>query len=123
MMEYVNALRQTTPTLGLVEPLVVMLAPYAPHFAEECWERLGHSTSVMDAGWPSFDPALATLEVIEFVVLVTGTVRGRLARQRGACAAAVVAAATADPGIRKFLDGQAPKKVVFVPDRLVNLVV
>ncbi|MBI4541449.1 MAG: leucine--tRNA ligase, partial [Gemmatimonadetes bacterium] len=83
MMEYVNALRGTAPALGLVEPLVVMLAPYAPHFAEECWERLGHSTSVMDAGWPSFDPALATLEVIEFVVQVNGKVRGRLALPRG----------------------------------------
>jgi leucyl-tRNA synthetase len=122
MMEYVNALRDGTPTRMLLEPLAVLLAPYAPHFAEECWQRLGHTTSVMDAAWPSFDPALALAEEVEFVVQVGGKVRGRLALPRGAPQETAVAAALADPGVRKFTGGKQPRKIVFVPDRLVNLV-
>jgi leucyl-tRNA synthetase len=106
-----------------VAPLVVLLAPYAPHFAEECWERLGHATSVMHARWPSFDPALAVAAAVEFVVQVNGKVRSRLRLARGPALEAAVKAALADPVVRKFLDGNEPRKVVFVPDRLVNLVV
>jgi leucyl-tRNA synthetase len=123
MMEYVNALRDGTPTRALVEPLAVLLAPYAPHFAEECWERLGHATSVMDAGLPAFDPTLAVADEVEFVVQVGGKVRSRLKLARGTREEAAVAAALADPAVRRFTEGRAPRKVVFVPDRLVNLVV
>jgi leucyl-tRNA synthetase len=123
MMEYVNALRDGTPTRALVEPLVVMLAAYAPHFAEECWERLGHATSVMDADWPAFDAGLASAGDVEFVVQVNGKLRGRVALPRGTPEAAAVAAARADDGVRKFLAGKEVRKVIFVPDRLVNIVV
>ena len=123
MMEYVNALRDGAPTRELLEPLVVLLAPYAPHFAEECWERLGHRTSVMDAGLPAFDPALAVADEVEFVVQVNGKLRSRLTLARGVGQEAAVAAALADDAVRKFTEGRRPKKVVFVPDRLVNLVV
>jgi leucyl-tRNA synthetase len=123
MMEYVNALRDGTPTQQLLEPLAVLLAPYAPHFAEECWERLGHATSVMDAGLPPFDPALAVADEVEFVVQVGGKVRSRLKLARGASQEAAVAAALADSAVRRFTAGKPPKKVVFVPDRLVNIVV
>ena len=116
-------LRDGVPTRALLEPLAVLLAPYAPHFAEEIWERLDHTTSVMDAGLPSFDPALAVAEEVEFVVQVNGKVRGRLKLARGTPQEAAVAAALAEPAVRKFTDGNAPKKVIFVPDRLVNLVV
>jgi leucyl-tRNA synthetase len=123
MMEYVNALREGTPGPDLLEPLPVLLAPYAPHFAEECWERLGHTASVMDARWPTFDPALALAEQVELVVQVNGKVRGRLALPRGTAEAVAVKAALADPGVRKFTDGKEPRKIVFVLDRLVNIVV
>jgi leucyl-tRNA synthetase len=123
MMEYVNALKGGVPTRELLAPLAVLLAPYAPHFAEECWERLGHTTSVMDAGLPAFDPGLAVADEVEFVVQVNGKVRGRLRLARGTGQEAAVKAALADPAVQKFTDGNQPKKVVFVPDRLVNLVV
>ena len=122
MMEYVNALQKGEPSAELVSPLVVMLAPYAPHFAEECWERLGHRTSVMDAVWPAFDPALALEEQVEFVVQVNGKVRARIPMARGTAEAAAVAAAQAEPAVAKFTEGKPPRKVVFVPDRLVNIV-
>ena len=123
MMEYVNALREGTASVPLVEPLIVMLAPYAPHFAEECWERLGHTTSVLDARWPSFDPALLEAGTVEFVVQVNGKVRGRLRLARGTPEADAVAAARADPGVRRFTDGKEIRKTIFVPDKLVSLVV
>ncbi len=123
MMEYVNALRDGAPTRALLEPLAILLAPYAPHFAEECWERFGHTTSVMDADWPSFDPALAVAEEVELVVQVNGKVRARLRMARGATEDVVVKAALADPGAARFVGGSRPKKVVFVQDRLVNIVV
>ena len=122
MMEYVNALQKAEPTAALLEPLAVMLAPYAPHFAEECWERLGHTSSVMDAAWPAFDPALAAAEQVELVVQVAGKVRAKLTVPRGTPEPVAVAAAQADPAVARLLGGKAPRKVVFVPDRLVSIV-
>ena len=123
MMEYVNLLREGEPTKDLLEPLVVMLAAYAPHFAEECWELLGHPTSVVDARWPSFDAALATAGSVELVVQVNGKVRSRVRLPRGTSEADALAAAMADPVVAKYIEGKTPRKVVFVPDRLVNIVV
>jgi leucyl-tRNA synthetase len=131
MMEYVNALRDVRVTLrearaastAFVEPLVVMLAPYAPHFAEECWERLGHDTSVMDATWPAFDEALVLDQQVEIVVQVNGKVRGRIAVPRGTGEAAAVAAAKTEGAVQTAIHGKEVRKVVFVPDRVVNLVV
>jgi len=122
MMEYVNALQKGEPTPALLEPLAVLLAPYAPHFAEECWERLGHGSSVMDASWPEYDPALAAAEQVELVVQVGGKVRAKLTLPSGTPEAEAVAAALAEPAVARILDGKAPRKVVFVPDRLVSVV-
>jgi leucyl-tRNA synthetase len=123
MMEYVNALREGSPSRELVEPLIVMLAPYAPHFAEECWERLGHTTSVLDERWPAFDDALAEAGRVEFVVQVNGKVRGRILLERGTGETEAVAAARADPGVQRFIEGKEIRKTVFVPDKLVSIVV
>jgi leucyl-tRNA synthetase len=132
MMEYVNVLRREGQEgagaggeLGrdLVEPLVVLLAPFAPHFAEECWERLGHGETVFRASWPAFDPELARDPEVELVVQVNGKVRARLMLAAGTPEAEAVARARAEPAVRKFLDGNEIRKIVFVPDRLVNLVI
>ncbi|OGU01653.1 MAG: leucine--tRNA ligase [Gemmatimonadetes bacterium GWC2_71_10] len=124
MMEYVNALREAGGAAQeQIEPLVVMLAPYAPHFAEECWERLGHAASVMAATWPSFDAALTVEDEVEIVVQVNGKVRGRLKLARGVAQQAALDAALADAGVRRFVDGQTIRKTVFVPDKLLSLVV
>jgi leucyl-tRNA synthetase len=123
MMEYVNALKAGSPTRALVEPLVVMLAAYAPHFAEECWERLGHPSSVMDADWPAFDAALALEDEALVVVQVNGKVRGRLKLARGTSEETALAAAMADASVRKFLDGKEIRKTIFVQDKLVSLVI
>lgn len=124
MMELVNAAREAGGiTADQAKALVVMLAPYAPHFSEECWERLGGKGSVMDAAWPAFDPALTLEESVEVVVQVNGKVRARLQLARGTSQEAAVAAATADDAVRKFLEGKEIRKTIHVQDKLVSLVV
>jgi len=124
MMEYVNAVRETGGgSRETVEPLIVLLAPYAPHLAEELWERFGHQTSVFEARWPGYDEKIATADDVTVVVQVNGKVRSRLTVHRGLPEREVVALALRDETARKFVDGKTVRKVVFVPDRLVNLVV
>jgi len=124
MMEYMNVLRtgERTPHRAEVEPLVLLVAPFAPHLAEELWERLGHTAgSVFDARWPSYDPSLLTQDDVELVVQVNGKVRGRLRVERDVTQEVVTARALADPVIARFVTG-APKKVILVPGRLLSIV-
>ena len=124
MMEYVNELRESgARSRELVEPLVIMLAPYAPHIAEELWEVLGNKESVLQARWPSYDERLASAGDVEIAVQVNGKLRSRLTVPRGMGEQDVLARVLADEAVKKFVDGQKVKKVIFVQDRLVNLVV
>ena len=124
MMEYVNVLRKAerTPHRDEVRPLVQLVASFAPHLAEELWERCGHTESVFDGGWPEFDAALAAEDAIEMPVQVNGKVRGRIMVAKEIAQPDALAAALADANIAKFVTGE-PKKVIFVPGRLLNLVV
>jgi len=124
MMEYINMVRKgdRTPHIDEVRPLVQLVAPYAPHIAEELWERSGGTKSVMDSGWPVFDEALARDETIQLAVQVNGKLRGTITVAREIGQDAAVAAAMAEPQISKFVVS-APRKVVFVPGRLLNIVV
>jgi leucyl-tRNA synthetase len=123
MMEYMNTLRsnERVPHRAEVEPLVQLVAPYAPHVADELWERLGHPDTIFSSRWPSFDPSLATEEEIEVAVQVNGKLRGTLRVARDVTQDQVLAAALAVPAIAKFASG-TPKKVIFVPGRLLNIV-
>ncbi len=132
MMEYVNVLRgmvseedgaEPRVPIGLLDPLVVLLAPIAPHFAEECWQRLGNTKSVFTADWPSYDEALAQEEEVELVVQVNGKVRGRLRVAAGIDEAAAVDKALEDAAVQRAVGDKPVRRTVFVQDRLVNLVV
>ncbi|HTK56580.1 MAG TPA: class I tRNA ligase family protein, partial [Gemmatimonadales bacterium] len=124
LMELLNGVKEEGHApRAVVEEMIVMLAPFAPHFAEECWERLGHTDTVFAATWPAFDPALVVESTVEIVVQVNGKVRSKITVDRAADEATVLAAALADDGTKKFLDGKEPKKKIYVPGRLVNLVV
>ncbi len=124
MMEYMNVLRrgERVPHRDEVAALVQLAAPYAPHLAEECWEALGHTTSVFDAGWPSFDLAMLVDDEVDLVVQVNGKMRGKLRVAVDATQEQVLAMALADATVAKFVT-EEPKKVIFVPKRLLNLVV
>ena len=126
MMEYLNGVREggRRANRAEVEPLVPLVAPFAPHIAEEMWERLGHERSLFDgASWPSFDAAKATADTVDFVVQVNGKVRARMPLARGTPQDQVQAVALADENVTRFIDGNEVRKVIFVPDRLINLVV
>jgi leucyl-tRNA synthetase len=124
LMEFVNAIKDAgSRDRALIRDLVIMLAPFAPHFAEECWERLGNRTTVFDAGWPVWDESLVVSDEIELPVQVNGKTRSKVIVARGASQDAALAAAHADPTVRKFTDGKEVRKVVYVPNRLLNVVV
>lgn len=124
LMELVNHLKDAgCCDKAVVRDLIIMLAPFAPHFAEECWERLGGQGSVFDAGWPAWDEALTRSDEVEVAVQVNGKTRGRIMIPRDADQATALAVALADASIAKFTDGKAPKKVIHVPNRLLNIVV
>jgi len=123
LMELLNALRSVNCTeRRIVKDMVIMLAPFAPHFAEECWERLGGSSSIFNAAWPQWDDALTVEQEIEIPVQVNGKTRSKIRVMRGAEESAVVGQALRDPTVAKFVEGQSPRKVVYVKDRLLNLV-
>jgi leucyl-tRNA synthetase len=126
MMEYLNAVREggRRANRAEVEPLVPLVAPFAPHIAEELWEALGHEGGIFAGeSWPSYDPAKAIADSVEFVVQVNGKLRARLHFPRGVSEQDAASAAMADENVRRFVENATVRKVIFVPDRLVNIVV
>jgi leucyl-tRNA synthetase len=104
------------------ETVVSLVQPYAPHVAEELWERLGHNR-LWEAPWPVADPVLVASETVEVVVQVNGRLRDRLHVPVGTPEDELVALALASERVRAHLDGGEPRKTIVVPDRLVNLVI
>jgi leucyl-tRNA synthetase len=114
--------KDASVTRALVEPFVLLLAPFAPHLAEELWEKLGHAESLAYAPWPVADPALLVVDEIEISVQVAGKLRGRVKVAKDADETAVRAAALNDDNVRKHLGAKEPRRVIFVPGRLINFV-
>ncbi len=126
MMEYLNAARAggRIPTRSEVEPLVCLVAPFAPHMAEELWQRLGHEGSIFDgANWPAYDPAKCVEQQARVAVQVNGRVRGTVSVPVGADRDTVVAEAMNEPNVARHLEGMDVRRVIHIPDRLLNLVV
>jgi leucyl-tRNA synthetase len=104
------------------ESFVLLLAPFAPHLAEELWQRLGHGASLAREPWPAADPAFLSDDVIKLAVQVNGKRRDEIEVPAGADEATLRAAALAAPNVQRHLGGRTPKKVIVVPGRLVNVV-
>jgi leucyl-tRNA synthetase len=107
----------------LIEPFVLMLAPFAPHLAEELWSRLGKRESLAYEPWPAWDPALVVEDRVTIAVQVNGKLRATLELPRDADQAAAQRTALADERVRRHVDGAELRKVIFVPNKLLNLVV
>ncbi|HLZ94652.1 MAG TPA: leucine--tRNA ligase [Candidatus Dormibacteraeota bacterium] len=107
---------------GAVHTLIKLLNPMAPHVCEEMWERIGGQGLLADASWPVYDEAAAAEPEVVVVVQVAGKLRARLTMAPGASEDQVLKAALAEPKVKAALDGGRPSKVIFVPDRLINLV-
>lgn len=132
VMELVNAIQafepkndpRTAPVLKeAVESTIRMLAPFVPHFAEEVWAALGHAGGIDRAGWPSFDPAAAVDEELLVVVQVNGKLRSKVMVAADAAEETVKGAALADSKVQPFIDGKTVRKVIYVPGKLINIVV
>ena len=123
MMEFVNTCSGTLPAREEAEAFVLILSPFAPHLAEELWERLGHTDTLAYEPWPVFDPGALVDDEITIVIQVRGKLRGRLQVSRDTPRDDILDAARQLEGVAKFLDGQTIRKEVYVPGRLVNFVV
>jgi leucyl-tRNA synthetase len=137
LMELVNALYAFCDTLGPREPaaaeraafseavenLLLLLSPFAPHIADELWERLGHSRSTYLESWPIWDEAIAREESLTVVIQVNGKVRDKLEVVADLPEEELRAQALASERVQKFLAGREVRKVIVVPGRLVNIVV
>ena len=105
------------------ETFVQLLAPFAPHVGEELWERLGHEGGVSYVPWPEWDEKALVLDEVEIAVQIRGKVRARIMMPSAATPAEMEKLALADPKVQAALAGAAPRKVIAVPKRLVNIVV
>jgi leucyl-tRNA synthetase len=105
-----------------LEALVLMMAPMMPHLAEECWKALAHEGLAAEAAWPSLDPHLVREDTVRLPVQVNGKKRAELTIAAGASTAEVERAVLALEPVQRFLEGRPPRKVVVVPDRIVNVV-
>jgi leucyl-tRNA synthetase len=103
--------------------LARLIAPFMPHLAEEAWVRIGGEGLVAQAPWPDYDPALASDETATLAVQVNGKRRGEIQLPKGTAASEAEKMALADAGVQRHLDGLAVRKVIVVPDRIVNIVV
>ena len=105
-----------------IDTLLLLLAPSAPHIAEELWERRGHDYSIHTEAWPVADPALAVADTIELPVQVDGKLRDRLVVTRDTPADEIERLALASEHVQRYLSGRAPRRVIQVPGKLVNVV-
>ncbi|HTX66923.1 MAG TPA: leucine--tRNA ligase [Opitutaceae bacterium] len=124
MMEFNNAL-QAAPAVNrrTVLAFLQLLAPFAPHLAEELWARLGERPSILDAPWPKYDAANLVVEQVKLVFQVNGRFRGDQLVPVATTEAEAVALAMQNARVAPFVTGKTVKKVIFVPKRILNLVV
>jgi leucyl-tRNA synthetase len=123
-----NAIQQNASADAAVrrealETIVLLIGPMMPHLAESCWEALGHTTLLVDTPWPTFIEALTKSETVTIAVQVNGKRRAEITVAVNAPEAQVREIAFADDGVVRALEGKTPKKVIVVPNRIVNMVV
>ena len=125
LYELVNAIERAEPSASrdtAIATLMRLVAPMAPHLAEEAWAAAGNSGLIADAAWPEVDPALLVEDEVTIAVQINGKLRDTLVMPKGTPRETLEAAALASDKIVRLLEGKAPRKVIVVPDRLVNLV-
>jgi leucyl-tRNA synthetase len=124
LMELVNHLTaQSTRSAALLDQFLRLLSPFCPHFAEEVWQRTGHTGSIAMAPWPVADQALLVEERMTIPVSVNGKLRTKLDVPTGSDEATIQALALADAGVKRHLGAASVKKVIYVPGRMLNIVV
>lgn len=107
----------------ILEPFIIALAPFAPHVCEELWATLGHTTSVCDAAWPAFNEEYLKEDVITYTISFNGKARFTMDFAADAASNAIETEVLADERSQKWTEGKAPKKVIVVPKKIVNIVI
>jgi leucyl-tRNA synthetase len=125
LYELVGAIEKAKPSASrnnAIRTLARIAAPMVPHLAEEVWAKAGGDGLIADAAWPQVDPAMLVDDEVTIAVQVNGKLRDTLTVAKGTARETLEAIALANPGVQRILSGTAPKKVIVVPDRLVNIV-
>ncbi|MDK2768772.1 MAG: leucine--tRNA ligase [Sphingomonas sp.] len=121
----VNAIEKAAPSASratAIRTAILVAAPMVPHLAEEAWAAMGQDGLIADAEWPAVDPALLVDDDVTIAIQVNGKLRDTVTAAKGADKADLEAMALANPNVQRILDGATPRKVIVVPDRLVNIV-
>ncbi|MBT2186370.1 leucine--tRNA ligase [Sphingobium nicotianae] len=124
--ELANAIEKAQPSASkanAIRAMALLVAPMTPHLAEEAWAEMGETGLIADAMWPPVDPALLVEDEVTIAVQVQGKLRDTLTVPKGTDKATLESLALAAPNVARTLDGAMPKKIIVVPDRLVNLVI
>ena len=123
MMTLVGDFQKNGCSKGDMKTLITLLSPFAPHIAEELWELLGGEGFVCQQGWPAYDESKTVADTVQLAVQVNGKLRSNIVVPADADNEAIIAAAQADPKVRKFTEGMALVRTIVVMGRLVNLIV
>ncbi len=127
MMIYSNDLSRALKQFGaklpvqLIENLILLISPFAPHLAEECWETLGHSSSLALCPWPTYDEAMCTRAEINIAIQINGKFKGELSVPAGSIQEDIMS--VVEKNFKKHLDGSTVKKIIFVPDKIINILI
>ncbi len=124
MMIFVNeATRSETKPRSILEPFVILLSPFAPHIAEELWQKFGHTNTITYEPWPCYDPTKLEETTVEIVLQVNGKIRGKIVVQKDTPEEELEKLCLADENVRRHLDSKQIVKTIIVKNKLVNLVV
>ncbi|MFH1965995.1 MAG: leucine--tRNA ligase, partial [Acidobacteriota bacterium] len=124
MMIFIDsAMKWEIKPKSIIEPFILLLSPFAPHISEELWYILGHENTLANEPWPEFDPKLLKTDSINVVVQVNGKKRATITVPAGAEKEAVLVSAKEEPNVARFLEGKQLRKEIYVPGKLVSLVV
>jgi len=123
-MEFVNFFtNQDARPRACMDAFVLLLAPLAPHLAEELWKALGHDGSLAYEPWPAFDERYTREDTVELPIQINGRLRSRLVASVSSTREELESAALADPRVRKHIEGGTVRKVIVVPRKLINIVI
>ena len=123
LMEYVNSLQHTTYNNQHMEVLLKLLAPFAPHISEELWEQLGHKTSIHSESWPQYDPEKIKEDKAHIAIQINGKVRSQIEVDVDTSEGNIKEMALEDEKIKKWIEGKTPKKIIVVPNKVINIVI
>jgi leucyl-tRNA synthetase len=108
---------------AILEPLAILISPYAPHLAEELWNRMGHNNTVTEARYPGFNPDYLAENTFEYPVSFNGKLRFKITMPVDAPVPEIEKAVLDAPESQKWLQGNSPKKIIVVPNKIVNVVI